>query len=293
MFSRFYKILDYKSEPSLLKSKISQPIRLQPYRLPHKLPHPDPQTRRKQHNPQPTTMEISKRETHRSGSYTSTSKKKTSLMARKSRLPYPIYKEETPQYGEIGRHRNSLTGRQQSPTDRIHHLSSKISSTSSSSSKPASATPILREQCRGSWQELAWEKKLLNSMSMTSDSIRHRVDTTTYASSSFSAMDSQHGFKPESAFLTLHSPCSSNGKKKQSSLTDKRGWTKQSNKTSWIDKETDKPLDWTPRWLQTDHPPQSTCHAPSHHESTTPPFAQCHLTTSPCNQSLEPQDPWT
>ena len=163
-------------------------------------------------------------------------------MTRKSQSHYHTYREGTLQYGETERHRNSLTGKQQSPMVRTHHLSSKTSLTSSTSSKPASATPILREQCRGSWQELAWEKKLLNSMSMTSDSIRHRVDTTMSSSLNFSAMDSHHGSKPESASLTPHSLCSSSGKKKQSSLTDRRGWTKQSNKTFRIDKDINNPL---------------------------------------------------
>ena len=81
-----------------------------------------------------------------------------------------------------------------------------------------------------------------NSVSTTSDSIKHRVDTMMSGSSSFSTMDSHHGSKPESASSTPHSLHSSNGKKKQSSLTDRRGWTKQLNKTFRIDKDTDNPL---------------------------------------------------
>ena len=144
-----------------LKSRISPPIKLQPCKLLPKSPHPDPQNQRKQHNPQPTTMETSRREMHGSGSYTSTSEKKTSPVTRKSPLPYHTYKEETPQSGETGRHRNLLTGKQQSQMDKTPRPSSKTSPTSSTSSKPASVTLTLREQRRGSWQELVWEKKPL------------------------------------------------------------------------------------------------------------------------------------
>ena len=124
--------------------------------------------------------------------------------------------------------------------------SSKTSPTSSTSSKSASVTPTLRERHRGSWQELVWEKRPPNSTSTTSDSIRHRVDTMTSSLSSFSDMDSHHGYEPGSASLTPLSPHSSNGKKKQSSLTDRRGWTKQSNRTFRIDKDIDNPLVQTP-----------------------------------------------
>ena len=210
-------------------------------------------------------------------------------MTRKSQSPYHTYKEETPQYGETGRHRNSLTGRQQLQTDRTQHLSSRTSPTSSISSKPASVTPILREQRRGSWQELVWEKRPPNSMSTTSDSIKHRVDTTTSGSLNFSDMDSHHGYEPESVSSTPHLPCSSNGKKKRSSSTDRKGWTKQSNRTFRINKDIDNPLVQTPCRLRTDHPPQSTYHPKSIIQS----FACHHLTMSPLNQDPAPQDPWT
>ena len=170
-------------------------------------------------------------------------------MTRRSQSHYLTYREETLQYGETGRHRNSPTRRQQSPTVKTHHQSSRTSPTLSISSKPASATPILREQRRGSWQELVWEKKPPNSTSTTSDNIRHRVDTMMSSSSNLSAMDSHHGFEPESASLTPHSLHSSNGKEKQSSLTDRRGWTKQLNKTFKLDKDTDNPLVQNPHRL--------------------------------------------
>ena len=234
-------------------------------------------------------METSRRETHGSGSYISTSKKRTSLMTRKSRSPYPTYREVTPQSGEIGRRKNSPTGKLQSPTGRTPCPSSKTSPTSSHSSKHASVTPTLRERRRGSWQELVWEKKPLNSMSTTSDSVRHRVGTTMCNSLSFSDTDSHHGYEPESASSTPLSPRSSNGKKKQSSSTDRRGWTKQSNRTSRLDKDIDSPLVQIPHRPRTDHPPQSTCHPKSIIQS----FVHRHLTMSPLNQDLEPQDPWT
>ena len=177
----------------------------------------------------------------------STSGKKTSPMTRKSQSHYHTYKEETQWSGETGRSRNSPTGKQQSQVDKTPHQSSRTSLTSSTSSKPASATPTLREQCRGSWQELVWEKKLPNSTSTTSDSIRPRVDTMMSSSLNFSATDSHHGCKPESASSTPLSQCSSNGKKKKSSSTDRRGWTKQLNKTFRINKDTDNPLAQTPR----------------------------------------------
>ena len=63
-FSSFYRILDCRLEHSPLRSRISPPIKLQPRRQPRKSPHPDPPTQRNQHNPQPTTMEISRREMH-------------------------------------------------------------------------------------------------------------------------------------------------------------------------------------------------------------------------------------
>ena len=167
-------------------------------------------------------------------------------MTRKSQSYYRIYRDEMPRYGETERRRNSPTGKQRSPADRTHHPSSRTSPTSSISSRPASVTPILREWRKGSWQELAWERKPPNSMSTTSDSIRPRVDTTTSGSSSSSAMDSHHGFEPESASSTPHSLHSSNGKKKQSSSTDRRGWIKQSNRISRIDKDTNNPPVQTP-----------------------------------------------
>ena len=210
-------------------------------------------------------------------------------MTRKSQSPYPTCREETPQSGETGRHRNSLTGRQQLQTDRTQHLSSRTSPTLSISSKPASVTPILREQRRGSWQELVWEKRPPNSMSTTSDSIKHRVDTTTSGSLNFSDMDSHHGYEPESASSTPPLPRSPNGKKKQSSLTDRGEWTKQSSKTSKLDKDINNPLVQPPRQPQTDHPPQSTCHP----ESIIQSFIRHHLTMSPLNQDPAPQDPWT
>ena len=142
---RSFKEQGCKLELSQLKSRISQPIKLQPHKLLPKLPHPDPQTQRKQHDHQLTTMEISRREMHGSGSYTSTSEKKTSPTTRKSQSPYPTYREATPQSGETGRHRNSLTGKPQSPTDKTPCPSSKTSPISSHSSKHASATPTLRE----------------------------------------------------------------------------------------------------------------------------------------------------
>ena len=173
--------------------------------------------------------------------------------------------------------------------DRTPRPSSKTSPTSSTSSKPAFATLTLREQHRGSWQELVWEKKPLNSMSTTSDSIRHRVDTMTSGSSNFSDMDSHHGYELELASLTPLSPHSSNGKKSQSSSTDRRGWTKLSSKTSKLDKDTDNLLVQRPHRLRTDHPPQSTCHP----ESIIQSFIRRHLTMSPLNQDPAPQDPWT
>ena len=289
MFCKSYRTLDYRSEHSPLKSKISQPIKLQQRRLPPKLPHPDPLNQRKQHDPQPTTMETSRRETHGSGSYTSTSEKKVSPTTRRSQSPFHTYREVTPQSGEIGRHKNSLTGKLQSPTDKTPHPSSKTSPTSSPSSKHASATPTLREQRRGSWQELVWEKRQPNSTSTTSDSIRHQADTTTCDSLNFSDTDSHHGYEPASASSIPLSPCSSNGKKKQSSSTDRRGWTRPSNKTSRLDKDTDNPLVQPPRPPRTDHPPQSTCHP----ESIIQSFVRHHLTMSPLNQDPAPQDPWT
>ena len=247
MFCRSYRTLECRSERSPLKSKISQPIKLQPLRPPLKSLHPDPPTQRKQHDHQPTTMEISRKETHGSGSYTSTSEKKTSPTTRKSQSPYPTYREETPQSGETGRRKNSPTGKPQSPTDKTPRPSSRTSPTSSHSSKHASATLILREQCRGSWQELVWEKRQPNSTSTTSDNTRRQADITMYASSNFSDMDSHHGYEPESASSTPLSPRSSNGKKKQSNLIDRRGWTKPSNKTSRHDKDIDNPLVQPPR----------------------------------------------
>ena len=210
-------------------------------------------------------------------------------MTRKSQSPYPICKEATPQSGETGRHKNSPTGKPQSPMDKTPHLSSRTSPTSSHSSKHASATPTLREQRRGSWQEIVWEMRQLNSTSTTSDSIRHRVDTMTYDSSNFSNTDSHHGYELESASSTPLSPRSPNGKKKQSSSTDRRGWTKQSNKTSRLVKDIDNPLVQPPRRLRTDHPPQSTCHP----ESIIQSFVRRHLTMSLLNQDPAPQDPWT
>ena len=194
-----------------------------------------------------------------------------------------------PQSGETGRRRNLPTGKPQLPTDKTPHPSFRTSPTLSHSSKHASATPTLREQCRGNWQELVWEKKQPNSMSTTSDSTRRRVGTTTYDSSNFSDMDSHHGYEPESASSTPLSPRSSNGKKKQSSSIDRRGWTKQSSKTSRLDKDIDNPLIQPPRRLRTDHPPWSTCHP----ESIIQSFVCCHLTMSPLNQNPAPQDPWT
>ena len=234
-------------------------------------------------------MEISRRETHGSGSYTSTSERKTSPTTRKSQLPFRTFKEVTPQSGETGRHKNSPTGKPQSPTDRTPRPSSRTSTTSSHNSKHASATPTLRERHRGSWQELVWEKRQPNSTSTTSGSIRHQVDTTMYNSSNFSDMDSHHGYERESASLIPLSPCSSNGKKKQSSSTDRREWTRQSSKTSKLNKDIDNPLAQPPRQLQTDHPPQSTCHP----ESIIQSFVRRHLTMSPLNQDPAPQDPWT
>ena len=194
-----------------------------------------------------------------------------------------------PQYGETGKHRNSPTGKLQSPADKTPHQSSRTSPTSSTSSKPASVTLTLREQCRGSWKELVWEKKLPNSTSMTSDSTKRRVDTMTSSLSNFSDMDSHHGYEPESASSTPLSPHSSNGKKKQSSLTDRRGWTKQSSKTSRLDRDINNPLVQPPRQLRTDHPPQSTCRP----ESIIQSFVHHHLAMSPLNQDPAPQDPWT
>ena len=267
----------------LFRSKLQQP------KPPPKSPHPDPQTQRKQHDHQPTTMETSRREMHGSGSYTSTSEKRISPMTRKSQSHYHTYREETPQYGETGRHRNSPTGKPQSPMDKTPCPSSRTSPTSLHSSKHASATLTLREQCRGSWQELVWEKRQPNSTSMTSDSIRHQVDTMTYDSSNFSDTDSHRGYEPESASLTHLSPRSSNGKKKQSNSTDRRGWTKQSNKTSRLDKDIDNPLAQLPRRPRTDHPPQSIYHP----ESVIQSFVRRHLTMSPLNQDPERRDPWT
>ena len=242
MFCKSYRTLDYRSEHLSLKSKISQPIKLQQHKSPPKSPHPDPQTQRKQHDPQPTTMEISRKETHGSESYTSTSGKKASPTTRKSQSPYPTFKEATQQSGEIERHKNSPTGKPQSPMDRTPRPSSRTSPTSSHSSKHASATPTLREQRRGSWQELVWEKRQPNSMSMTSDSTKHRAGTTTYDSLNSSDTDSHHGYEPGSASLIPLSPRSSNGKKKQSSSIDKSEWTRQSSKTSKLDKDIDNPL---------------------------------------------------
>ena len=108
---RSYRELEYRSEHSPLKSRISQPTKLQPHKPPPKSLHPDPQTQRKQHDHQLTTMETSRRETHGSGSYTSTSEKRSSPTTRKSRSPYPTYREETPQSGEIGRCKNLPTGK--------------------------------------------------------------------------------------------------------------------------------------------------------------------------------------
>ena len=287
--SRSSKEQGYRSELSQLKSRISQPTKLQPCEPPLKSPHPDPQTQRKQHDHQPTTMEISRRETHGSGSYTSTSERRTSPMTKKSQLPYPTFKEVMPQSGETGKRRNSPTGKPQSPMDKTPCPSSRTSLTSSHSSKHVSATPILRERHRGSWQELVWEKRRLNSTSTISDSIKHQVDTTMYDSSNFSDTDSHHGYEHESASSTPLSPRSSNGKKKQSSSTDRNGWTKQSSKTSKLDKDIDSPLVQPPRRLRTDHPPQSTCHPESIIES----FVRRHLTMSPLNQDPAPQDPWT
>ena len=288
-FYRFYRTPEYRSEHSLLKSKISQPIKLQPHKPPPKSPHPGPQTRRKQHDHLPTMMETSRRETHGSGSYTSTSEKKTLPMTRKSQSPFHTFKEETPQSGEIGRRKNSPTGKPQSPTGRTPCPSSKTSPTLSHSSKHASATPTLRERHRGSWQELVWEKRQPNSTSTTSDSTRHRVGTTTYDSSNSSDTDSHHGYEHASASSTPLPPRSSNGKKKQFNSIGRREWTKRSNRTSKLDKDIDSPLVQPPRRLRTDHPPQSTCHP----ESIIQSFVRRHLTMSPLNQDLAPQDPWT
>ena len=84
MFSSFYRTPGYRLEHSPLKSRISQPTRLQPLKPLCRSPHPDPLIQKKQHDSQQTTMETSGRETHGSGSYTSTSKRKTSPMTRKS-----------------------------------------------------------------------------------------------------------------------------------------------------------------------------------------------------------------
>ena len=289
MFYKSYRTLDCKSEHSPLKSKISQPIKLQPLRQPHKSPHPDPQTQRKQHDHQPTTTETSRRETHGSGSYTSTSEKKISPMTRKSQSPFHTFKEVTPQSGETGRHRNSPTGKPQSPMDRTPRPSSKTSPISSHSSKHASATPTLREQRRESWQKLVWEKRRQNSTSTTSDSTRHRVGTTTYDSSNSFDTDSHHGYEHASASLIPLSPRSFNGKKKLYSSIDRKGWIKLSSKTSRLDKDIDNPLVQPPRRLRTDQPPQSTCHP----ESIIQSFARRHLTMSPLNQDPEQRDPWT
>ena len=234
-------------------------------------------------------METSRRETHGSGSYTSTSEKKISPTTRKSQSPFHTYREGTPQSGETGRCKNSPTGKPQSPTGKTPRPSSRTSLTSSHSSKHASATPTLRERHRGSWQELVWEKRRPNSTSTTSDSIRHRAGTTMYDSSNFSDTDSHHGYEPASASLTPLSPCSSNGKKKQSSSTDRGEWTKQSSKTSKLDRDIDNLLVQPPCRLRTDHPPQSTRHP----ESIIQSFVHHHLTMSPLNQDPAPQDPWT
>ena len=71
----------------------------------------------------------------------------------------------------------------------------------------------------------------------------------TSGSLNFSDTDSHHGYEPESASLTPLSPRSSNGKKKQSSSIDRRGWTKQSSKTSKLDKDIVNPLVHPPRQL--------------------------------------------